>query len=126
MSSRSEARIGFWRGRGDGTFESTVAVAQLPDQPWQLFVADIDGDGRPDIVAQGNTNSGGGDSTIEVWLGGGPSNPGGSLRVYAPLPASGVGEQLLAVAPAPHRSAKGTFVLEDQGGALHLVSGACQ
>jgi hypothetical protein len=63
------------------------------------------------------------DSTVEVLLGG-PSGFG-TVQVFAPLATSGTLVELLAVAPSPP-GAKGTLVLEDADGNVHLVDGACQ
>jgi hypothetical protein len=126
LASRSQSRLGLWRGQGDGTFAPTVVLAQLPDQPWQLFVEDIDGDGHPDVVTQGRALGGGGDATVEVLLGAPPSGAGGALHVYAPLLQGRLTGDLVAVTPAPHAAGKGTFVLRGASDELHLVTGACQ
>jgi hypothetical protein len=125
LASRGDASVGFWRGMGDGTFAPVVALAPLPDPPWQVFVADVNGDGLPDVVAQGGSLSGGSDSTVEVLLGKKPSGIGDVPHVFAPLATEGSTPQLLAVAVAPP-GGKGTFVLKGPNNELHLVPGACQ
>jgi FG-GAP-like repeat len=114
-----------WHGTGDGTFAPVVALASLPDPPWQAFVADINGDGMPDVVAQGNSLSGGSDSTVEVLLGKKPSGVGDVPHVFAPLATSGTTPLLLAVEAAPP-GGKGTFVVQGPSDEVHLVPGACQ
>jgi hypothetical protein len=124
LAPRSNATLGFWRGMGDGSFAPVVGLASLPDPPYQAFVADINGDGRPDVIAQGNSLSGVGDSTVEVLLGN-ASGIGDVPHVFAPLASAGALPALVAVIAAPP-GGKGTFVLTDPGGELHLVTGACQ
>jgi sugar lactone lactonase YvrE len=50
-------------GNGDGTFTSVPETSQTGDNPWDIAIADFDGDGRPDI-AIANSFSG----TVSVLL----------------------------------------------------------
>lgn len=52
------------RGTGDGTFQPAVAYDLGGDGAWALVVADVNGDGNPDVVVAGG-------STVSVLLGNG-------------------------------------------------------
>jgi Bacterial Ig-like domain (group 3)/FG-GAP-like repeat len=57
-------------GNGDGTFQSAVAYDSGGCGTWSVAVADVDGDGKRDIVAANNcSGSGGTSSTVGVLLG---------------------------------------------------------
>ncbi|HEV8058485.1 MAG TPA: FG-GAP-like repeat-containing protein, partial [Gemmataceae bacterium] len=59
-------------GAGDGTFSSGSQAAPAPDlRPFQVAVADLNGDGRPDIVTANRS-----DNSVSVLL----SNPDGSFQ----------------------------------------------
>jgi hypothetical protein len=124
VAARSDGRLALWHGAGDGTLAGVVALAALADLPWRVFAADINGDGCTDIVAQGNSDSGGGDSTVEVLLGK-PGGVGSVPHVFAPLASQGSWPRLYAVAAAPP-GGKGTLVLGGTNDELQLVPGACQ
>jgi len=74
-------------GNGDGTF-GPPALRQSVNLPYNtsFAIADLNGDGIPDIVASSNPNSIGVSPTITVILGG----PGGSTQTYPvqPIPAN--------------------------------------
>ena len=60
--------IRVYRNLGDGTFAAAVALTG-PDEPDGIDVGDVDRDGKPDIVASGNSNvlyvyAGNGDATF--------------------------------------------------------------
>ncbi len=68
------------RGRGDGTFDAPVALGDASDAPWRIAVADVDGNGWPDVVGLSLF----GDAALWRNLGG-----GAFVASSLPLPAGG-------------------------------------
>jgi Bacterial Ig-like domain (group 3)/FG-GAP-like repeat/FG-GAP repeat len=61
-------------GNGDGTFQSAVAYGSGGDATGSVAVADVNGDGKPDLLAANqcaDTGDCGGDGTVSVLLGNG-------------------------------------------------------
>ena len=50
VSEGGSTELAIWRGRGDGTFDAPVHV-ELGMVPEQFFLADLNGDSAPDLVA---------------------------------------------------------------------------
>lgn len=46
---QSDPQIEVWLGRGDGTVKGALAFA-TPKYPWSIAIADLDGDGRLDVI----------------------------------------------------------------------------
>lgn len=71
IANRFSNTVSIALGNGDGTFQSTTTVA-TDNQPRSLALADVNGDGRPDlIVAASSYTSGSGFNTVNVLLGNG-------------------------------------------------------
>src|ERR1043165_7959028 len=83
QSSGSTPSIGVLRGKGDGTLQ---AVVNFPTQatPWGLVVADLNKDGKPDVITTNN-----GIGRINVLLNS-PSAHGADFNATATLPVNGV------------------------------------
>jgi hypothetical protein len=76
-------------GNGDGTFASGIAAAPAPDlRPFQVAIADVNGDGRLDIVTANRS-----DNSVSVLL----ANPDGSFQTRETYPT---GRQPFSVAVA--------------------------
>lgn len=48
--------VGVLLGNGDGTFQKARSYAPGAGNAWSIAVADVNGDGRPDLVVAGNLN----------------------------------------------------------------------
>ena len=71
-SNQGDDTVSVLLGDGDGTFTSGSQAAPAPDsRPFQVAVADLNGDGRPDIVTANRS-----DNSVSVLL----SNPDGSFQ----------------------------------------------
>jgi hypothetical protein len=84
-------------GRGDGTFQNPVAIANFAGASYQgIFVSDINGDGRDDLVNV-TADAGSGTSAVNVLLSNGDGTfepvatpvPQGMFSYYNSAPASG-------------------------------------
>jgi hypothetical protein len=51
VAGRSALGFAFFKGKGDGTFEPDRHVPTVLGEPRQAVVTDLDGKGRPDVVA---------------------------------------------------------------------------
>ena len=54
----SPAKVEFFRGRGDGTFEAPTILISEPFGSQEFEIADVTGDGQPDLVGLNNGFSG--------------------------------------------------------------------
>jgi hypothetical protein len=54
-------------GNGDGTFQTPAYIAQLPQESPNIYIADFNGDGKPDLATDDES------STVYVLLGNGDS-----------------------------------------------------
>ncbi len=78
--------LNLYKGNGDGTFSATPKSFGVGDLPFGLAVADVNGDGHPDLIASGFLGSGGGfgypaGNLLSVLLGDGTGNFG-TAKVY--------------------------------------------
>jgi hypothetical protein len=86
--------VGVLLGNGDGTFKSVVTYGSGGRSAGAVAVADVNGDGRPDLVV---ANGGGGsnnDGTVGVLLG----NGDGTFKKGVPYDSGGCSAQSVAVA----------------------------
>jgi hypothetical protein len=60
--------VGVWLGNGDGTFQPAVSYGSGGEDPYSAIVADVNGDGKPDLIV---TNQGILNGSIGVLLGNG-------------------------------------------------------
>ena len=72
------ADVGVLLGNGDGTFQAAVTYASGGDAPASVAIADVNGDGHPDLVV-GNTSSCPG-CTDAAWVGVLLGNGDGTFR----------------------------------------------
>ncbi len=88
FSGDGDGLVQVLRNRGDGTFETAVSYETVNGQPHSITVADVDGDGAPELIAAGSESYYGGASILWVFrnLGDGTfetptvyDTPGGSL-----------------------------------------------
>jgi hypothetical protein len=63
--------VGVLLGNGDGTFQPVVTYDSGGNYPLTVVVADLNGDGRPDLVVANASGSGNGDGSVSVLLGNG-------------------------------------------------------
>jgi hypothetical protein len=72
--STDQGTVGVLFGNGDGTFQTAVVYASGGYNPYSVETADVNGDGKPDLVvanACGNDQSCNADGTVGVLLGNG-------------------------------------------------------
>ena len=85
--------VGVLLGKGNGTFRKAVTYKSGGPEPWAVAVADVNGDGKPDIlVTHGGTDSSG-HSKIGVLLG----NGDGTFRSVTTCDSGGVANFSVAV-----------------------------
>jgi hypothetical protein len=101
-------------GNGDGTFYAagTAAVNLAATYVYEFLTADLNGDGRPDLIAEVNESDF--FSNVSVFLNAGDSPP---LSFVATSSAS----YITAVAPASIATLFGTFGLAPPSGASTLT-----
>ena len=73
--------VGILLGNGDGTFQTTLVYSSGGDGAWSLAVADVNADGKPDVLV---AHQGGG-GTVGVLLG----NGDGTFQTAVIYPAGG-------------------------------------
>ncbi len=91
--------VGVLIGNGDGTFQPVVIYDSGGTSPNSNFVgavvvADVNGDGKPDIVVANQAGSTSGDGTVGVLIG----NGDGTFQPVVPYDSGGSGTNGLAVA----------------------------
>src|SRR5262249_23558050 len=102
-SGTSCAQIATWLQNSDHTFPSSpswIATANRCTAVLQVNIADIDGDGKPDLIASGQNGEFNGTITPVFWYSGNgdgsfnlSTNPGGSLPTNKELTqVSGIGD----------------------------------
>jgi hypothetical protein len=92
---RLSADVAVFLGNGDGTFQPAVRYTG-PGQIWSVLLADIEGDGHPDLVVTGPGNvlaiyHGNADGTFATTSSGGSSYTGPILRLIAVADFNGDG-----------------------------------
>jgi hypothetical protein len=85
--------IGVLLGNGDGTFGPAASYATGEWTAYSVLVADVNGDGKADVLITGQ-DPGNGPGAVSVILG----NGDGSLRAPLIYPAGGSGSEAVAVA----------------------------
>lgn len=94
VANENSVDVGVLLGNGDGTFQTaTTYPAGGLDNTSSVAVADVNGDGTPDLLAV-NINSSGVTSSVAVLLG----NFDGTFQTAVPYGTAGVGAQSIAVA----------------------------
>ena len=84
-SAGEEGLMGVLLGNGDGTFQTAVTYDAGGENSWGLAIADVNGDGKPDLLTA-NNNSG----SVSVLLGNGDGTfqPGLTFGSGGALPTS--------------------------------------
>lgn len=114
-STQSDGLVGVLLGNGDGTFQAPVTYDSGGNSPFSLAVADLNGDGRPDIVIPnfcvwvGNTCS---YTTVGILLG----NGDGSFQPVVKYDAGTTGSTSVAIADV-NRDGKPDLIIADLGAA---------
>jgi hypothetical protein len=85
VSCVSGGEVGVLLGNGDGTFQSAVSYGPVGYSNWSVTVADVNGDGRPDVLV----TSGG---SLEMLLG----NGDGTFQAPVTYASGGVGLSVVA------------------------------
>jgi hypothetical protein len=88
--------VGVLLGNGDGTFQTAVAYLSGGIDPMSIAVADVNNDGKPDLLV--GHLLGNGDSTLSVLLG----NGDGTFHAAVSYDSGGVGLEGIAVADVNH------------------------
>ena len=95
-SNCSHGTVGVLLGNGDGTFQSAVAYSSVGEYAVSLTVADVNGDGKPDVVV-GNEYASGtqiANGTVAVLLG----NGDGTFQSAVAYSSGGYAAQSVAMA----------------------------
>jgi hypothetical protein len=96
----SDGVIGVLLGNGDGTFQAAVTYDSGGQSPSSIAVADVNGDGKPDLVVENCSFNGGsddcspGDGAVGVLLG----NGDGTFQPATTYSSSGSMPQSVAIA----------------------------
>jgi hypothetical protein len=93
----SEGAVGVLLGNGDGTFEAAVSYDSGGDYPKSVAIADVNGDGIPDLVVanyEGASGSPEGEGVIGVLLG----NGDGTFQTAVTFDPGGIQTNSVAVA----------------------------
>ncbi len=67
MTSQSDSKISYYRNLGGGTFASQVVLSTQSGFPFGVAVADLNQDGRPDLVVPCSKYGGGADNQIHWY-----------------------------------------------------------
>lgn len=94
----SEGVVGVLLGNGDGTFQPAVAYSSGGQYPSAVAIADVNGDGKLDLVVINNTGGANGDGIVAVLLG----NGDGTFQSPVTYPADGNQSNSLVVADLNH------------------------
>ncbi len=93
-----EGTVAVLLGNGDGTFQPAVAYASGGETPISVMVADMNGDGKPDIIVANEcasgTNCNSGNGSVGILLG----NGDGTFQAATTYNSGGFGAVSLAVA----------------------------
>ena len=82
-------------GNGDGTFQAPVTYSSGGYGAWQVAIADVNGDGKPDLIVVNDSDSGdGGNGNVSILLG----NGDGTFQAPVSYDSGGGGAVSLAVA----------------------------
>jgi len=95
-SNCTNGSVGVLRGNGDGTFQTAVPYDAGGASTMSVAVADVNGDGKPDILVanRGLPESGPNDGGVSVLLG----NGDGTFQTAVPYGSGGYGAVSVAVA----------------------------
>jgi hypothetical protein len=118
------AEVGVLLGNGDGTLQSVVLYDTGGYDAAGLAVADVNGDGKPDILATNNcgpdhTCSNGGDGSVGVLLG----NGDGTFQTAVTYDSGGGGAGAIAVADVNGDDVPDAVVV-DKMGPCNIAPGA--
>lgn len=97
---KADGVIGVLLGNGDGTFQPAVTYDSGGQSPSSIAVADVNGDGKPDLVVEncsfngGSDNCSPGDGAVGVLLG----NGDGTFQPAATYSSGGAMPQSVAIA----------------------------
>jgi FG-GAP-like repeat len=92
----SNGTVGVLLGNGNGTFQTAVPYGSGGNQPRSAAVADVNGDGKLDLLVAndcGNSNCAGTNGTVGVLLG----NGDGTFQMAMAYDSGGIGIQSVAV-----------------------------
>jgi hypothetical protein len=111
-----QSSVAVFLGNGDGTFQSEVTYFSGGSYANSVAVADVNGDGKPDVLVAHGVNSCdpycGGDGSVGVLLG----NGDGTLRPASTYDSGGIGAQSVVVEDLDADGIGDLVVANDCGG----------
>jgi hypothetical protein len=135
-----DGQVGVMLNNGDGTFQPEVLYASGGDYPDSITVADVNGDGRPDLVVGNSCSNSGqgycsGTGTVGVLVGNGDgtfqapaiySYPGQiyTSAVLADVNSNGIQDVLAASCPTPAPDGWSCGGFQSPDGSLEFLLGS--
>jgi Bacterial Ig-like domain (group 3)/FG-GAP-like repeat len=125
VHSCDHGMVGVLLGKGDGTFQAAVTYNSAGNYALAVAVADVNGDGKPDVVvancasASGGSCGGGGDGVVGVLLG----NGDGTFQPAATYDSGGATANSIAIADVSGDGKPDLLVMNFDSGNVGVLLG---